>query len=63
MFVHILSFIGGTVIGAGVMWYYWRRYKTTEAFKDEIGDRANQLKDLADKLAQKSDTSATDQKK
>lgn len=63
MVMHILSFIGGGVIGAGVMWYYWRRYKTTEAFKNEIDERANQLKDLADKLAQKSTTSETNQKK
>lgn len=46
MFTNILCFVTGAAVGAGVMWYYWRRYKTTDAFKEEVSQRAEQVKDL-----------------
>lgn len=46
MFTNIVCFIIGVIVGAGIMWYYWRRYKTTDAFKKEVSQRADQVKDL-----------------
>lgn len=39
----ILWFLFGFVIGFGLMWYYWRRYHTTDVFKAEVEQRAKEL--------------------
>lgn len=42
----IVSFLLGGAIGALFMWYYWRRYKTTDAFKNEVEERWDEIKDF-----------------
>lgn len=39
----VLSFIVGFILGFGLMWYYWRRYKNTDAFKKEVLERALEI--------------------
>lgn len=53
MFMNILYFVVGVIVGAGVMWYYWRRYKTTDAFKKEVSRRADQVKDLVNDVTKR----------
>lgn len=39
----VIAFIGGFLLGFGLMWYYWRRYKNTDTFKKEVEERALEL--------------------
>lgn len=39
----VIAFIGGFLLGFGLMWYYWRRYKNTDAFKKEVLERALEI--------------------
>lgn len=36
----------GAVFGALLMWFYWRKYRTTDAFKDEVNERWDEIKDF-----------------
>lgn len=37
-----LGVILGFAVGSALMWYYWRRYKTTVRFKEEVDERLEQ---------------------
>ena len=37
-----LGVILGFAVGSTLMWYYWRRYKTTVRFKEEVDERLEQ---------------------
>ena len=53
MFMNMACFILGAVLGGGLMWYYWRRYQTTDKFRQEVQGRVDQIKNAANNLKDK----------
>lgn len=53
MFSYLLTGVVGAAVGAGVMWYYWRRYKTTDAFKNKVDETVGKIKQSAQDLKDK----------
>lgn len=51
--INLISFILGVIIGGLLMWYYWRRYKTTEVFKQKVEERKDQVVDAIKETIEK----------
>lgn len=39
---YILCMLGGAFIGAGLMYLFWEKYKTTDAFFEKIQTKFNE---------------------
>lgn len=39
---YILCMLGGAFIGAGLMYLFWKKYKTTDAFFEKIETKFNE---------------------